>query len=94
MSVAETLAQERRARGLSQPQMASLLGVSLRQYQRWEHGLSAPRERQLERIGAVLAAQERDVARDVAALRAELGHLRAQIAEARRELASLQRGTA
>lgn len=84
-----TLVQERHARGLVQPQMADLLGVSLRQYQRWEHGSSVPRGRQLDRIRAVLGARTSDVGDEVAALREELSALRAEVAATRAELEAL-----
>jgi transcriptional regulator with XRE-family HTH domain len=69
--------------------MAELLGVSLRQYQRWEHGISAPRERQLARIRGVLAAQGIGEAHDVASLRDEVAALRAELEATRAELDAL-----
>ena len=44
------LLDARRRLELAQPRMAALLGVSLRQYQRWEAGTSTPREREWRRI--------------------------------------------
>ncbi len=70
--------------------MADLLGVSLRQYQRWERGDSQPSLRAVERIKRTLTAQHLvdDVANvvqrveslqgEIRALRAELDALRAQ----------------
>jgi transcriptional regulator with XRE-family HTH domain len=73
-----------------QPRMADLLGVSLRQYQRWERGSSRPSARALERIKQALAQEQaRDAVPvldervlalvvELRALRAELDALRAQ----------------
>lgn len=73
-----------------QPRMADLLGVSLRQYQRWERGASQPSARAVERIKRTLAeGQSRDdtasivqqvesLQTEIRALRAELDVLRAQ----------------
>ncbi len=74
-----------------QPRMADLLGVSLRQYQRWERGSSHPSARAVERIERALAGkQARDevaaagngrvesLEAEIRALRAELDALRAQ----------------
>lgn len=73
-----------------QPRMADLLGVSLRQYQRWERGASQPSARAVERIKRTLAEDPgRDdvgsivlqvelLRSEIRALRAELDALRAQ----------------
>ena len=73
-----------------QPRMADLLGVSLRQYQRWERGDSQPSLRAVERIRRTLAEEQvRDdtasivlqvesLQTEIRALRAELDALRAQ----------------
>lgn len=75
-----------------QPRMAELLGVSLRQYQRWERGSSRPSARAVERIRRTLAEEQgRDdtasivlqvesLQTEICALRAELDALRAQSA--------------
>ncbi len=78
-----------------QPRMAELLGVSLRQYQRWERGSSLPSARAVERIKQTLAdEQSREHLHDVVgtqveslqsemrALRAELDTLRASLRQA------------
>ena len=89
MGVGAMLLRERRERELAQPQMAELLGVSLRQYQRWEHGISAPRQRQLARIRTVLAEHRAGEAHDVAVLRGEVAALRAELQATRAELDAL-----
>lgn len=77
-------------RRFPQPRMADLLGVSLRQYQRWERGDSHPSARAVERIRRTLAdEQARDdtagiveqvesLQSEIRALRAELDALRSQ----------------
>lgn len=74
----------------SQPRMAELLGVSLRQYQRWERGDCQPSTAAVERIRRLLAAtrvgadEEWTVGRiasvqdEIRILRAELAALRAR----------------
>jgi len=67
-----------------QPRMAELLGVSLRQYQRWERGDSQPSLRAVERIRRTLAEEQgRDdtasIARQVESLQTELRALRAEL---------------
>ena len=64
-----------------QPRMAELLGVSLRQYQRWERGVSMPRARDAARIRATLARPAHEPT-----LRAELAELRSQVDALRAEL--------
>jgi transcriptional regulator with XRE-family HTH domain len=71
-------------RGLPQPRMADLLGVSLRQYQRWERGSSRPSARGLERIARTLDAERQDdgtvlLAKQVESLQAELRALRSEL---------------
>lgn len=73
-----------------QPRMADLLGVSLRQYQRWESGDSHPSARAVERIRRALAGEQarsgdagiaervESLQSEIRALRAELAALRAQ----------------
>lgn len=50
----EILRDARSRLGVAQPRMAALLGISLRQYQRWEGGTSTPREREWVRIVQIL----------------------------------------
>ena len=75
------LTASRRQFGLTQPRMADLLGVSLRQYQRWERDSSTPRPREWARIVAQLELDTRlaAAAPDVPRLTAELTSLRLQI---------------
>lgn len=87
----------RRRLRLTQTQMADVLGVSLRQYQRWEHGTSAPHARELSRITnslEVLAAGNgrgsgSEVERALGDLRFELDRLRAEVAQLRALVTSL-----
>lgn len=75
----------------SQPRMADLLGVSLRQYQRWEHGDSTPSSLAVERIRRrleetrvppeeteTLEGRFESMQAEIRALRAELAELRAR----------------
>ena len=67
-----------------QPRMADLLGVSLRQYQRWERGASQPSARAVERIRRTLAEERvRDdtgsIVLQVESLQTELRALRAEL---------------
>lgn len=70
-----------------QPRMADLLGVSLRQYQRWERGASQPSARAVERIRRTLSEEQgrdgRDgidgIVRQVESLQTELRALRAEL---------------
>lgn len=78
------------AKRFPQPRMADLLGVSLRQYQRWESGDSHPSARAVERIRRMLAGEQaredtagigeqvESLQSEIRALRAELDALRAQ----------------
>lgn len=64
--------------------MAELLGVSLRQYQRWERGSSRPSARAVERIKQTLADDDSgrhmdDVVKQVASLQTELRELRSEL---------------
>ena len=75
-----------------QPRMADLLGVSLRQYQRWERGASQPSARAVERIRRALAAEQRrddvsSIVEQVESLQAEIRALRAELAELRSQAA-------
>ncbi|HWH05400.1 MAG TPA: hypothetical protein VNT23_03055 [Gaiellaceae bacterium] len=74
-----------------QPRMADLLGVSLRQYQRWETGASQPPTRERERILDMLARAEL-VEREPAPspVHAELVALRRQVERLRSELDTLR----
>ena len=68
-----------------QPRMAELLGVSLRQYQRWERGVSVPRPRDIERIVATLSrvdpkgAFEQRLLLELATIKQELVELHAEL---------------
>lgn len=95
-SFADLLRDERSRLGGGDPtrfpqsRMAGLLGVSLRQYQRWEHGESRPTVAGIERIRRALAeheareapagivAQVESMQDEIRALRAELAALRAR----------------
>lgn len=72
-----------------QPRMAELLGVSLRQYQRWERGVSSPRPRDAARIRATLRhgdlppEENRHVLTELASLKRQLAELRAELAVVR-----------
>ena len=72
-----------------QPRMAELLGVSLRQYQRWERGVSQPRPRDVARIKATLAgtARESDVLDELAELRRRVNALSSELQALRAQLA-------
>jgi transcriptional regulator with XRE-family HTH domain len=85
-SLALDLRRERSRRGLSQERMAAWLGVSVRQYQRWEGGWSAPRGHERERLRALLA----DSPAGDTALVAELTRLQDELEQARTELAGLR----
>lgn len=72
------------ARRFPQPRMAELLGVSLRQYQRWERGSSRPSARAVERIKQTLADDKsgghmHDVVKQVTSLQIELRELRTEL---------------
>lgn len=76
-----------------QPRMADLLGVSLRQYQRWERGASQPSARAVERIRRTLSEEQgRDgidgIVRQVESLQTELRSLRAELDALRGQRAS------
>ena len=72
----------------SQPRMADLLGVSLRQYQRWERGSSRPSARAVERIKRTLAEEPgRD---DVAAIVERVESLQSELRSLRAELDALR----
>lgn len=74
------LTASRRRLGLSQPRMAHLLDISLRQYQRWERGTSTPRPSECARIHAQLAFDSpTEAAPDLPVLTAEFAALRLQI---------------
>lgn len=75
-----------------QPRMADLLGVSLRQYQRWERGDSQPSLRAVERIRRTLAEEqaredtagvdlrlEASIALQIESLQSEIRALRAEL---------------
>lgn len=71
-------------RRFPQPRMADLLGVSLRQYQRWERGASRPSARAVERIERALSGEQAQdaaqaVARRIESLEAQLRSLRAEL---------------
>ena len=72
-----------------QPRMAELLGVSLRQYQRWETGASQPRPRDVARIKATLAGtvREPDVLDELAELRRRVNALSSELQALRARLA-------
>lgn len=84
--LAALLRTARRRYGLSQPAMAELLAVSLRQYQRWEHGVSEPRARAADRVLGMVDADPRAPRRaraledEVALLRREVDRLHARLA--------------
>lgn len=86
----------RRALRLSQSQMAAALNISLRQYQRWEHGTSAPRARELARIADALVQlapgngrnSAFEVERALGELGLELDALRAEVARLRALMAA------
>lgn len=59
--------------------MAELLGVSLRQHQRWERGVSQPRPRDVERIYATLSGDAPDAVEEE--LQAELAAIKQQLNE-------------
>lgn len=69
------------ARRFPQPRMAELLGVSLRQYQRWERGSSRPSARAVERIKQTLGEEQvyDGFVRQVEALQIEIRSLRAEL---------------
>lgn len=77
--------------------MAAALGVSLRQYQRWEGGGSAPRRHERERLLASLgrsAAGDPGVAAELTALQREIQELRGELAQVRTWLQVLRAGQA
>ncbi len=75
-----------------QPRMAELLGVSLRQYQRWERGVSNPRPRDAARIRATLlsgdvpAAESHELLHELSSLKRQLAELRAELDAVRARL--------
>ena len=74
-----------------QPRMANLLGVSLRQYQRWETGASRPPLRERERVLGMLARAELvERGRAASPLQEELHALRRQVESLRGELDALR----
>jgi transcriptional regulator with XRE-family HTH domain len=76
---------------LSQAAMAAALGVSLRQYQRWERGVSRPRAAQLRQITELMTRGsdvEGHVATDVS--RTEFSRLQAEVEALRAELDRLR----
>jgi transcriptional regulator with XRE-family HTH domain len=52
----------RRERQLTQPQLAELAGVSLRQIQRWEAGEDVPHPRNLRGLAAALGVEPHELA--------------------------------
>ena len=96
-TISDLLLQGRRRLGggdatrFPQPRMADLLGVSLRQYQRWERGDSRPSSRAAERIVRTLATEEpapvevASVVQQVEALQEEIRALRAELAAIREQ---------
>ncbi len=88
----EILRDARRRLGLTQPRMAALLDVSLRQYQRWEVGTSTPREREwvriVEKLQPDVSAHGRSDA--LTQLERELAALRHQVESLRSELRRLE----
>lgn len=93
-SISELLRQGREqlgggdARRFPQPRMADLLGVSLRQYQRWERGDSQPSAHAVERIRRALAAEGRR--EETAGIELRVEALQAEIRAIRAELAALR----
>jgi len=73
-----------------QPRMADLLGVSLRQYQRWENGTSHPPARERDRILGMLERADLVRGREPSSLHDELATLRAQVDALRGEVAALR----
>lgn len=67
---AERLAAHRAALGLTQAQMASLLGASALSVYKWESGQVQPRAAQWARIRSVMALRKRAAHRQLAALAA------------------------
>lgn len=65
---AERLKAKRQALGLSQAQMAILLGVSSLSLWKWESGQVTPRSSRLARYFAVMALGKRDALRQLAAM--------------------------
>lgn len=76
------------AKRFPQPRMADLLGVSLRQYQRWERGDSQPSVHAIERIRRALDAEHGR--EDTASIEAQVVALQAEIQALRAELAALR----
>jgi len=64
---AERLKKKRQALGLSQAQMASLLGISTLSQWKWESGQVAPRASKLPRYFAVMAMGKREATKQLEA---------------------------
>jgi DNA-binding transcriptional regulator YiaG len=73
-----------------QPRMADLLGVSLRQYQRWERGASRPSARAVERIKRALAQDQEQSRDDTASIVLQVESLQTEIRALRAELDALR----
>jgi transcriptional regulator with XRE-family HTH domain len=82
-SLALELRAERTRRRCSQERMAVAVGVSVRQYQRWEGGLSRPRRRERERLRALLEGPPAGFADELTQLQREVELLRAEVADLR-----------
>jgi hypothetical protein len=72
--------------------MAAWLGVSVRQYQRWEVGGSTPRGRECDRVRGALANRSADanIAAELTALHDEVQALRAEVASVRARLDAIR----
>jgi DNA-binding transcriptional regulator YiaG len=77
-------------RRFPQPRMADLLGVSLRQYQRWERGASQPSARAVERIKRALAQDQQQSREHTASIVLQVESLQIEIRALRAELETLR----
>jgi transcriptional regulator with XRE-family HTH domain len=104
-AIGRRIAELREDRRLTQPVVADRVGVSLRAYQKWEAGTSAPAWRNLEQLAEVFqvsadyllgAAQDRrqDAQDQLDRIEAEVAATRAELGEVLTRLTEMQRSLA
>lgn len=89
--IAERLGELREAHSLTQEQAAGRVGVTLRQWQRWEAGDSVPYPRNLDQIASKFGLSVAEFFDEPArfGLRDEVTELQAEVAELKRQMAEM-----
>lgn len=104
-AIGRRIAELREDRRLTQPVVADRVGVSLRAYQKWEAGTSAPAWRNLEHLAEVFsvtadyllgAAQDKrqDAVEQLDRIESELGAIRVELGQMATQLEDLTRSLA